>query len=86
MDSTPHLSNIPEKLVIPYSAVISFYDPTVQFGLQFDDGLDEASATKDDLESEAETAESAVAEEDQTDSKDKDGGVVSLDAFRKKKT
>lgn len=79
-------SNIPEKLVIPYSAVISFYDPTVQFGLQFDDGPDEASATKDDLESEAETAESAVAEEDQTDSKDKDGGVVSLDAFRKKKT
>lgn len=28
-------NNIPEKLVVPYSAVKSFFDPSVQFGLQF---------------------------------------------------
>ncbi len=79
-------SNIPEKLVIPYSAVVSFYDPTVQFGLQFDDGHDEVSSTKGELETEAETAESAVSQEEPAAAKDKESGVVSLDAFRKKKT
>ncbi len=28
-------NNIPEKLVVPYSAIKSFFDPSVQFGLQF---------------------------------------------------
>jgi uncharacterized protein len=28
--------NIPEKLTIPFSAVKGFYDPSVQFGLQFE--------------------------------------------------
>ena len=30
--------NIPETLVVPYSAVKGFLDPSVQFGLQFDVG------------------------------------------------
>ncbi len=28
--------NIPEKLVVPFSAVKGFLDPAVQFGLQFE--------------------------------------------------
>lgn len=28
-------NNIPERLVIPFSAIKAFYDPSVQFGLQF---------------------------------------------------
>lgn len=28
-------NNIPERLVIPFTAVKAFYDPSVQFGLQF---------------------------------------------------
>lgn len=28
-------SDIPEKLVVPFAAVKAFYDPSVQFGLQF---------------------------------------------------
>ena len=28
-------SNVPERLVVPFSAVKAFYDPTAQFGLQF---------------------------------------------------
>src|ERR1700761_2638855 len=27
---------IPERLVVPFSAIKSFFDPSVQFGLQFD--------------------------------------------------
>lgn len=28
-------NNIPERLVIPYQSIKAFYDPSVQFGLQF---------------------------------------------------
>jgi hypothetical protein len=28
-------SNVPERLVVPFAAVKAFYDPSVQFGLQF---------------------------------------------------
>lgn len=28
-------SDIPERLVVPFSAIKAFYDPSVQFGLQF---------------------------------------------------
>jgi hypothetical protein len=28
-------ANVPEKLVVPFSAVKAFYDPSAQFGLQF---------------------------------------------------
>lgn len=30
--------NIPEKLIIPYHAIKGFFDPAVQFGLQFETG------------------------------------------------
>lgn len=33
---------IPEKLVIPFAAVKGFFDPSVQFGLQFEVAKDEA--------------------------------------------
>jgi hypothetical protein len=38
---------IPERLVVPFSAIKSFFDPSVQFGLQFEpsEGGTEASAT-----------------------------------------
>jgi hypothetical protein len=38
---------IPERLVVPFSAIKSFFDPSVQFGLQFEpaDAAGEAPAT-----------------------------------------
>lgn len=85
-------SNIPEKLVIPYSAVISFYDPTVQFGLQFEDAIEQDAIEQaphgQDAEAgdeNAEQAEASMAPEPPAETADKDSGVVSLDAFRKKK-
>jgi len=34
---------IPEKLAIPYTAIKGFFDPSVQFGLQFEEGAAESS-------------------------------------------
>ncbi len=78
----------PEKLSIPFSAIKGFFDPSVQFGLQFEPaGSDETDVTlstatpaepaSDHAETKGDAAEEAEGE---------DGGqkVVSLDSFRKK--
>ncbi|MFZ3034337.1 MAG: ClpXP protease specificity-enhancing factor SspB [Parvibaculum sp.] len=67
-------NKIPETLVVPYSAVHAFFDPSVQFGLQFE-------VAKPDPAEEAEP-EAPVAEEPAAPKGE--GEVVSLDAFRKK--
>src|SRR5580692_7188284 len=36
-------SNVPERLLIPFAAITSFVDPSVQFGLKFD--VQDGSAT-----------------------------------------
>jgi len=74
--------NIPEKLVVPFSAVKGFLDPAVQFGLQFEVVTVEAAAP-------AETKESAKPAEAEAGAKPAEAipeapKVVSLDAFRKK--
>ncbi|MBI1261226.1 MAG: hypothetical protein GC184_05840 [Rhizobiales bacterium] len=70
-------NKVPEKLVIPYSAVQGFFDPSVQFGLQFEV-----------IEPQKEETAPAVAEGEEASSADaspaNSGEVVSLDAFRKK--
>jgi uncharacterized protein len=33
---------IPERLVVPFNAIKSFFDPSVQFGLQFEPAIDDA--------------------------------------------
>ncbi len=84
----------PELLVIPFSAVVGFVDPSVQFALQFNDDSDmsDADIAADDLppsmmddtdhDNDAPTeGPSDGAPEDKT----ADGSnVVTLDAFRKK--
>lgn len=70
----------PETLVIPFSAIKGFFDPSVQFGLQFDP----ATAGGQD-EDEAEAANPAPAAAAPSGEPEKPGEkVVSLDAFRKK--
>ena len=74
---------IPEMLVIPFSAVKGFFDPSVQFGLQFDP----ATADKDDDQDEANAdaaAESAEATNGDQGGEPSGEKVISLDAFRKK--
>jgi len=67
-------NKIPETLVVPYSAVHAFFDPSVQFGLQFEVKKPESAA---------EAPKPAAAKED-APAPTGDAAVVSLDAFRKK--
>jgi uncharacterized protein len=72
----------PEILVIPFSAIKGFFDPSVQFGLQFDP----ATAARDDDEARADAATEAASNtaEPAADGEQSGEKVVSLDAFRKK--
>jgi hypothetical protein len=85
---------IPERLVVPFNSIKSFFDPSVQFGLQFDPSESGADAPAANLP--AVTAPSALAvpsppsaspaPEDQGEpAKPSEGAeVVRLDRFRKK--
>lgn len=89
-------NNIPEKLEIPLLSIIGFFDPHVQFGVQFEipEEILEAIEVLETEEAENDIAEAVI---EATDAKadDKDSAqdepdtsaqVVSLDAFRKKPT
>jgi hypothetical protein len=68
-------SKIPERLVVPYAAVQGFFDPSVQFGLQFEAGPPRSAAAPAPAEASAPAPEPASGDA---------AAVVSLDAFRKK--
>lgn len=78
-------SDVPEKLIVPYNAIRGFYDPSVNFELEFDmptaqsEALPEAEITAYPAPEEDHAAKPV----DETEDK-KPGSVVSLDAFRKK--
>ncbi len=89
---------VPETMVVPYAAIRGFFDPAVQFGLQFEANVDEAFGgdAKDDnapeetasLPSPAKvekiTDATSSEKKDTSDSEETSADVVSLDAFRKK--
>jgi uncharacterized protein len=86
---------IPERLLVPFSAIKSFFDPSVQFGLQFEpaEAAGEAPATNlpaappSALAVPAAAAAEAVetAEVQEEPAKPSEGAeVVRLDRFRKK--
>jgi uncharacterized protein len=66
----------PKRLSIPYAAVTRFYDPSVQFLLQF-----EAPAV---AEGKAIEPEPKAADDPETPPADGEAKIVSLDQFRKK--
>lgn len=94
-------SDVPEKLHIPYSAIRGFYDPSVNFELEFDvenadapldvkqdaTPLDPAVSDPTPLPKGAAPAEGDEAEPASDGDKTPAGGadVVSLDSFRKNK-
>lgn len=79
-------SDKPEKLTVPFNAVRGFYDPSVNFELEFDvaaveeDAGAEVTAYPDPQASEVQV----IAVEDAESKPAGSGSVVSLDAFRKK--
>jgi hypothetical protein len=69
---TLNFGDAPERLYVPYDAIQTFVDPSVEFGLRF-----ETQEVED--EGDEEEADNLEAEED----KPTEADVVSLDSFRK---
>jgi hypothetical protein len=89
---TLSFGNAPENLVIPYSAITAFVDPSVKFGLQFSAG-DDAAAPEGSADTaapdappkgDAETAETKAAGKEDKDTPQGAADIVALDQFRKK--
>lgn len=70
---TLNFNDTAEPMVIPFDAIRTFVDPSVEFGLRFDaqDNVDDFEELPD------------FDDEDDDDEPHKDADVVSLDAFRK---
>jgi uncharacterized protein len=78
-------SDTPEKLVIPFNAIRGFYDPSVNFELEFDVPLAEEDEHEAEITAYPVDVVAKPEEADATASDEKkEGSVVSLDAFRKK--
>jgi len=81
----------PEKIVIPYICIKGFFDPSVQFGLQFQNDIDQEPEVQPS-ETTAGSDGKTIANNDETEAEAMPvaaaagGGadVVVLDAFRKK--
>lgn len=75
----------PERLMVPFSAIKSFFDPSVQFGLQFEPSEPEATAAPAAEEPASPTPpEVAVPPADEAAKPSEGAEVVRLDRFRKK--
>lgn len=69
---TLNFGNVPEPIVIPFEAIKTFVDPSVEFGLRFDAHEDEGPADAD-----------AAGDPGETEPESGDAQIVSLDKFRK---
>jgi hypothetical protein len=80
---------IPERLVVPFNSIKSFFDPSVQFGLQFEAADSAAEAPATNLPAvpapSALTVPAPATEDQEVAAKPNEGAeVVRLDRFRKK--
>lgn len=88
---------IPERLVVPFAAIKSFFDPSVKFGLQFEaaDEIDDTGESEDTTElvtaapvalppSSSATTETGAPADDEPARSGEGAEVVRLDRFRKK--
>ncbi len=87
---TLSFSDVPERLTVPYAAVVAFADPSVRFGLQFDvaDGQGKAGAGQPAAPAAPKPAKSdtgsAPARSAEPTAVDSSENVVPLDTFRRK--
>lgn len=75
---TLNFGDAPEPLYIPYDAIKTFVDPSVEFGLRFESQDEDEDADDDELDSAADAQRDASDDDDTHDAE-----VVSLDSFRK---
>lgn len=87
---TLNFGDAPEPLYIPYDAIKTFVDPSVEFGLRFEtQGEDEDTSAATDLAAAPLPAVKpddklpVKAEEEKVEKKPQDAEIVSLDSFRK---
>jgi hypothetical protein len=73
---TLNFGNVPEPIVVPFEAIKTFVDPSVEFGLRFDAHEEEAEAGGSGPEGESPPAAP-------TPLRSGEAEVVSLDKFRK---
>ena len=76
-------NQVPTRLTIPFAAIKAFYDPSVQFGLQFQ-AEGEVPAELGAQANEAIPEPEAEAEAEKPEPPKGSGEVVELDRFRKK--
>jgi hypothetical protein len=76
--------NVPERLVVPFVAVKGFFDPSVQFGLQFEAVLAPAQPESRPVPPLAEPLPSLAEAPEAAREHEPPAKVVSLDTFRKK--
>lgn len=77
---TLSFGGVPEKLVIPFAALTAFADPSVKFGLQFQqEETEEAESESMDL-----LQDLAPKAADNEGGDDNTAEIISLDSFRKK--
>ena len=70
---TLNFGNRPEPLYVPFDAISTFVDPSVEFGLRFETQTDDGDGDDDE----------APMAEDEGDDTPREAEVVSLDKFRK---
>lgn len=75
---TLNFGDEPESLYIPYDAIKTFVDPSVEFGLRF-----ESHEEEEDPEAGDEPEEAGMEENVEEEEHKQDAEVVSLDSFRK---
>ena len=79
---TLNFGDAPEALKVPYDAIKTFVDPSVEFGLRFETSEDEDEEEEDALLSDTDEAPEAPMMEHAEPEK-RQAEVVSLDQFRK---
>ena len=83
---TLNFGDAPEPLYIPYDAIKTFVDPSVEFGLRFEtqeDGQEDAPGATPEILPTPAVAPVADMEPEDSDAESKPADVVSLDSFRK---
>ncbi|MEM8659187.1 MAG: ClpXP protease specificity-enhancing factor SspB [Pseudomonadota bacterium] len=81
---TLNFGDVPEPLVIPFDAIKTFVDPSVEFGLRFDSSAEEDAEDEGlPMALEEDPLSPGAADEDPPEDPGPGGDVVSLDRFRK---
>jgi len=83
---TLNFGDNPEPLYIPYDAIVTFVDPSVEFGLRFDSVENEeqdADVVSIDPAEHEDAPEAPMIEAKDEDTPAKDAEIFSLDSFRK---